>query len=225
MPVEVISSASGNRRKLMVVPLSGGMDSAVLATLYVRAGIEVHAMFVDYGQRTIAQETKASEAVMNFLGIDRFSEHGIDLPASGPLMVPQATIEVEHDEDPALKGNFIPLRNLVIGSLAASVAAKIGAWGVGLAVHDRSPVIYPDCTLRFIQRLSEAVNEGLDGYPDGPNGCLEIEAPFAGWDKREIAALGKSIGAPIDLTWSCYTPGDAPCGKCGACVERCNSLS
>jgi 7-cyano-7-deazaguanine synthase len=38
--------------------------------------------------------------------------------------------------------------------------------------------------------------------------------------KAEIVTLGLELGAPFDLTWSCYSREDSACGVCDSCVLR-----
>jgi 7-cyano-7-deazaguanine synthase len=38
--------------------------------------------------------------------------------------------------------------------------------------------------------------------------------------KVEIVRLGMELGAPFDLTWSCYSREDKACGVCESCVLR-----
>jgi len=38
--------------------------------------------------------------------------------------------------------------------------------------------------------------------------------------KAEIIRLGLELGAPFDLTWSCYSREDRACGVCDSCVLR-----
>ena len=38
--------------------------------------------------------------------------------------------------------------------------------------------------------------------------------------KAEIVRLGLELGAPFDLTWSCYSREDRACGVCDSCVLR-----
>ena len=44
--------------------------------------------------------------------------------------------------------------------------------------------------------------------------------PILKMDKIAVAKFGMDIGAPLELTWSCYEGGDRPCLKCGTCLER-----
>jgi 7-cyano-7-deazaguanine synthase len=38
--------------------------------------------------------------------------------------------------------------------------------------------------------------------------------------KVEIVRLGTELGAPFELTWSCYSREDKACGVCESCVLR-----
>jgi len=38
--------------------------------------------------------------------------------------------------------------------------------------------------------------------------------------KAEIIARGLALGAPLDLTWSCYKESEQACGICDSCLLR-----
>ena len=38
--------------------------------------------------------------------------------------------------------------------------------------------------------------------------------------KKDVVAIGKKLGIPYELTWSCYEGSDRPCGKCATCLDR-----
>jgi 7-cyano-7-deazaguanine synthase len=38
--------------------------------------------------------------------------------------------------------------------------------------------------------------------------------------KAEIVRYGMALGAPLELTWSCYAGGERPCGVCDSCQLR-----
>ncbi|MGB7586224.1 MAG: 7-cyano-7-deazaguanine synthase, partial [Terriglobales bacterium] len=49
---------------------------------------------------------------------------------------------------------------------------------------------------------------------------IQIITPLIAMRKFEIVRLGLELGAPFDLTWSCYTNEDRACGVCDSCVLR-----
>jgi 7-cyano-7-deazaguanine synthase len=52
------------------------------------------------------------------------------------------------------------------------------------------------------------------------DGRIQIVTPLISMRKFEIVRLGLELGAPFDLTWSCYTKEDRACGVCDSCVLR-----
>lgn len=107
---------------------------------------------------------------------------------------------------------YVPARNLVFHSIALSIAEDRGA-RVVVAGHNRSDGgIFPDARPGFFRRLEKL------------NGGVRIQLPFSDRTDAEVIALGRRLGAPLDLTWSCYRDGPAPCRRCSACRGRLESF-
>ena len=49
---------------------------------------------------------------------------------------------------------------------------------------------------------------------------VRLVTPLQWMTKREVVALGKKIGTPFELTWSCYNGFEKSCGVCPTCVGR-----
>ncbi|MDX1798509.1 MAG: 7-cyano-7-deazaguanine synthase [Candidatus Lokiarchaeia archaeon] len=41
----------------------------------------------------------------------------------------------------------------------------------------------------------------------------------------DVIILGKKLKVPLEWTWSCYSDGDQPCGKCNSCRKRNKAFS
>jgi 7-cyano-7-deazaguanine synthase len=51
-------------------------------------------------------------------------------------------------------------------------------------------------------------------------GKIEVVTPLIAMRKAEIVKLGLELGAPFDLTWSCYSREDKACSVCESCTLR-----
>src|SRR5205085_6785589 len=78
---------------------------------------------------------------------------------------------------------------------------------------------YPDNEQEFIRALNvvmpNAVQEGRS---------VRFTEPVGNLMKHEIVKLGLEVGAPLDLTYSCYRGGELHCGRCGPCFMRHNAF-
>jgi len=88
---------------------------------------------------------------------------------------------------------------------------------IGAVEQDSSG--YPDCRPEFYRAYNEAIRTGTKA------GRIEVITPLIGLRKAEIVTLGLELGAPLDLTWSCYSREDRACGVCESCVLRLRAFA
>jgi 7-cyano-7-deazaguanine synthase len=204
-----------------VVLASGGLDSCVAATLTAdRWGPEsVALLHVSYGQRTAAREERAMTAIAGRLGIAR--RLVIPLPGLGAMGGSSLTDTGLSIPDGAGQGadeiptTYVPFRNTVLCSLAVAWAEALGAGYVVLGAVQSDRAGYPDCRAEYIEALNGLVDAGTR-----PGTRIEVQAPLIAMGKEEIIRLGMTLGAPFELSWSCYGMEDQACGRCESCRTR-----
>jgi len=199
-----------------VVLLSGGMDSCVCAALAVRdfAPAAVH---VSYGQRTEARERKSFSEVCERLGIrDRLVVCNEALRAIGGSALTDANIAVpeSHAIGRDIPVTYVPFRNAHFLSVAVSWAEVLGAQKIYIGAVEQDSSGYPDCRPAYYQAFNQVIRAGTK------EGNIEIVTPLIALRKHQIVSLGLELGAPFDLTWSCYSRQDRACGVCDSCVLR-----
>jgi len=200
-----------------VILLSGGMDSCVCAALAAR-DCEVSALHIRYGQRTEARECRAFYAICDRLGIpDRMVIHNEALAKIGGSALTDASIAVpESDGRPGerIPATYVPFRNAHFLAVAVSWAEVLGATRVYIGAVEPDSSGYPDCRPAYYKAFNEVVRTGTR------EGNIEVVTPLIALRKQEIVRLGLELGAPFDLTWSCYSREDQACGACESCVLR-----
>jgi 7-cyano-7-deazaguanine synthase len=205
-----------NSASKSVVLLSGGMDSCVCAALAARDH-DAAAVHVSYGQRTEARERKAFIGICDRLGIqDRLMVRNDALRAIGGSALTDRNISVP--ESHAIGGDvpvtYVPFRNAHFLSVAVSWAEVLDARTIFIGAVEQDSSGYPDCRPAYYEAFNAVIKAGTK------EGNIQICTPLIGMRKSEIVTLGLELGAPLDLTWSCYSREDRACGVCDSCVLR-----
>jgi 7-cyano-7-deazaguanine synthase len=199
-----------------VVLLSGGMDSSVCAALAMR-DFDAAAVHVSYGQRTEERERQSFLAICRRLNIhDRLMVRNEALRAIGGSALTDESIAVPDSEslDKSIPVTYVPFRNAHLLAVAVSWAEVLGAEKVYIGAVEPDSSGYPDCRPAYYKAFNEVVKAGTK------EGHIEIVTPLIAMRKAEIIRLGLELGAPFDLTWSCYSREDQACGVCDSCVLR-----
>lgn len=206
-------------RDLAVVLLSGGMDSCVTAAI-ARQSYELALLHLQYGQRTQQREEKSFHDIGDFYSIPRHhrlvirSDH---LASIGGSSLTDASISVT-DADLSrtdIPPSYVPFRNANLLSMAVSWAEVLGARAIFVGAVEEDSSGYPDCREEFFKAFEVVVR-----YGTRPTTNIAIETPVLHMKKSDIVLQGLSLGAPLQLTWSCYRSDDLACGTCDSCALR-----
>ena len=206
-----------------VVLLSGGMDSCVCAALAAR-DTEAAAMHISYGQRTEARERRAFERICDRLGISkRLALKNEVLTAVGGSALTDSNIKVPEADGEIGRGGipvtYVPFRNAHFLSAAVSWAEVLDATRVYIGAVEQDSSGYPDCRPAYYKAFNTVIQAGTR------EGKIEVVTPLIAMRKVEIVKLGLQLGAPFDLTWSCYSQEDKACGVCESCVLRLRAFA
>jgi 7-cyano-7-deazaguanine synthase len=202
-----------------VVLLSGGMDSATCLALASRESPPVHALTVLYGQRHSREVGSARKLARHFAA----ARHTVLEIPIGPFLDSSLTRKKRRlplggsSADP-IPSTYVPARNTILLAIALAYAEShsLGSIWIGVNAVDYSG--YPDCRPEFLRAFEQVAARGTRVGVSG--GRIRIRAPLLRKSKASIVRLGTRVGVPWELTWSCYSGGRTPCGRCDACRLR-----
>ncbi len=214
-------------KKKAVVLFSGGLDSTTALCWALSKGYECLAVSFDYGQRH-DRENRSARAIARRLGVKLYGIK-LDFPwfASCSLVNKKLKLPDVKPEKIGRKGDipstYVPGRNLVFASAGFSLADAVGADAIVLGPNVVDYSGYPDCRPEFYRALEKAAafgtRRGATGRP------IKILTPLIKLSKAGIARLGVRLKAPLELTWSCYSGGKKPCGRCDSCKLRAKGFA
>jgi len=207
--------------KKAISVFSGGLDCTV-ATCVFDEEYEIHVITFDYGQKAVKQEIDASKRICEKMG---WMHEVIDLPWLSKISTSSLNTDAdipelgEDDLDDLDKSSetassvWVPARNTVFTSIALSYAESIGAEIIIVGWNGEEGATFPDNSKQYMEKFNELIDVGS---PDK----IRIEAPAIDLNKEEIVELGIKVGAPMELSYSCYKGDDKPCGVCESCMRR-----
>ena len=204
-----------------VIIYSGGMDSFTLLHSLHHMGVDLVALSFNYGQRH-SKELVYAAAVCAQLEV---RHHIVDMASTvGPLLAGSALtskdIEVPkgHYAEPSMKQTVVPNRNMIMLSIAIGYALSLDRRNVYYGAHAGDHDIYPDCRPEFLEAMCKVA--AIADYTP-----VAIHAPYLRGSKQTILYDGFQLGLDYGQAWTCYEGLEAPCGKCGACVERAEAFA
>lgn len=206
-----------------VVVLSGGQDSATCAAWAKTWCQEIVCVTFNYKQRHASRELKAATDIAKLVGAKRHIIYDVPALAGNPMSgLTNDRIAVgDVDAMSGLPKSFVPGRNLVFLTSAASIALSLGIADIVTGVCQTDYSGYPDCREDTIQVLERAIRLGNRGVPGAD--AFRIHTPLMRMTKAESVhfAEGLPLGMKaVGLSWTCYEGGEKPCQVCPACVLR-----
>ena len=198
--------------------VSGGMDSCVTAAIARQENDELAFLHVTYGQRTAARERWAFEQLADHFQVTRRLVASLDhLKEIGGSSLTDANIPIAEANlsSQEIPTSYVPFRNAHLLSIAASWAETIDARRIYIGAVAEDSSGYPDCRPEFYQAFERVIEVGTR-----PETRIEIVTPVIHLRKSEIIKRGLELGAPLELTWSCYRSEDRACGNCDSCAIR-----
>jgi len=209
------------KNRKAVVLLSGGLDSTTALYWAKKKGYAPTALAVRYGQRHV-RELAAARAVARRAGVP-VHEVTLALPWLGGSSLTNKSLKLPKIAlakigKGGIPSTYVPGRNTMFLSLAASLADSIGAHALVIGANALDYSGYPDCRPPFLNAFSKVAKLGTRVGAEG--GSMKVLAPLLRLDKKGIVRLARRVGAPLELTWSCYAGGSKPCGTCDSCQLR-----
>ena len=226
------SLAKADPRRALVL-FSGGQDSTACLAWALDRYAHVETIGFDYGQRHAVElecriEVRARLQVQFARWARRLGEdHLLDLSLLGQIsdtaLTRERAIELHAN---GLPNTFVPGRNLLFLTFAATVAYRRGLSVLVAGMCETDFSGYPDCRDNTLTALQVAQSLGLDAP-------MVVETPLMWLDKAQTWALTDALGGDtltdlvVEHTHTCYL-GDRShrhewgrgCGQCPACDLR-----
>lgn len=203
-----------------IVLLSGGLDSTVALYLAKSKGYEVYALSFSYGQKH-TKELECARNIAKKIGVVEHKVIDLALNSWGGCSLTDNNMDIEQGdvEREDIPNTYVPARNMVFLSVAASYAEAVKAQNIFIGVSEVDYSGYVDCRSEFIEAMENAINKGTELAVES-NKHITINTPFINMTKSEEIQLGIKLGVDFSDTWTCYKGDEKPCGECDSCLLR-----
>ena len=217
------TSGKSSKGGKAVILLSGGLDSSTTLYYAIARGYECHCLIFDYGQKH-KKEILQAKSLARKAGSQMFLVK-ISLPWKGSALLDNK-ISVPRGRALDAQGipvTYVPGRNIIFLSFAASFAEAIGADTIFIGANAVDYSGYPDCRPEFIRSFQSMLARGLKTSMEGK--ALKVVTPLIHLSKAQIVTLAVKLKVPLQLTWSCYNGKAKPCGVCDSCRLRAQGFA
>jgi 7-cyano-7-deazaguanine synthase len=205
-----------------IVLLSGGLDSSTTLYYALDKGYLPQALIFDYGQRH-RREVLAAKAIARAAGVP-FHVVRLSFPWKGSaLLDATARVPDKLSRKGVIPATYVPARNIIFVSFAASFAEAVGARVIFIGANAVDYSGYPDCRPAFFAAFQKALDKGLRAGVRKKG--IRVLTPLIRMSKGEIVRLGRRLKVPLEKTWSCYNKGKKPCGVCDSCRLRARGFA
>lgn len=209
-----------SHNKKAVCLFSGGLDSTTALYIAKSEGFDPLALTIHYGQ-IHEKEIENTKVLAKELGIPH-EIISISLPWGGSSLL-DSSIEIpkgrhESEMQGTIPSTYVPARNTIFLSFAASWAEAANASAIYLGINSQDYSGYPDCRPEFILNFIKTLHSGTKAGAEGKR--IDVKTPLLYLTKREIIEWGNKLNVPYERTWSCYEGGDLPCEECDSCLLR-----
>lgn len=198
--------------------VSGGMDSCVTAAIAREQSKTLAFLHVSYGQLTEHRERLAFENISDYYEVEQrlaVSIESLSVIGGSSLTDPNIAVTRADLHSSKIPLSYVPFRNAHFLSIAASWAEVIGANTIYIGAVAEDSSGYPDCRPEFYEAFQKAIDLGTR-----PDTFIRISTPVINLSKAEIILTALRLGAPLNLTWSCYQSSELACGECDSCALR-----
>ena len=227
--------ASKEHSRRVLVVCSGGLDSGVVAWSYHK-NPEVHQvdlLHFDYSAKAGGPERQAVQALADKMGSKLIVLQTDFFREQAPSVLTDTSQQVNKTRNGEAGAEFahewVPARNTVMLAMALAYAEAHNYDTIALGSNMEEGGAYPDNEQEFVNKLNALVPYAVKPYAQ-----IHFEDPCGTLVKHEIVKLGQRLGAPFELTWSCYegvlreienADGSTSeqwvhCGSCGPCAMR-----
>ncbi|WP_262361074.1 MULTISPECIES: 7-cyano-7-deazaguanine synthase QueC [Culturomica] len=212
--------------KKAIVLLSGGLDSSTALYVAKKEGFdELYALTFEYGQKH-DREIRSASAIAKAVGVREHKIVRLMLNAwkGSSLTDPDVVIQDGDADRTDIPDTYVPARNMVFLSVAASYADALDITDIFIGVSEMDYSGYVDCREEFIRSMEQTINLGTVLGAEKKQ-KITIHAPFLRMTKADEVKLGTKLGVDFSLTWSCYRGGEKPCGTCDSCLLRARAFA
>lgn len=192
-----------------VILFGGGLDSGAMVEYAIRSKKTPVLFHIDYGAKARMGEYRA---LLYFATKHALQHRVMQLPLFLYERSPLHAGEMVSDH----RKNYLPGRNLLFLTLAASFASGIGSQEVWTGFHtEPEGSVFEDAKAKFLRSLDLLMLETYPGFP-------KLVAPFIMLEREEY--LREALATEPLLfarTFSCYESTTiTECGKCTHCQMK-----